>query len=289
MSNNKVLLLLILNVSTALIKCQEGNYDSLNYVNVSDKLLDELPNVRNINFDIRERNLKLSAPFEALEYESETGGPLTCGSNPFLQLSSIITEKIFQRKDLDPISPMNSITCSKTGFTCKNIYETKQSLLDEMNSIINYYNEFGAQFVKNYKYSFNKDGTFEACKEFVNEVDFLEKNDLIMSPIVKDIDIMKKEIYYNGSILVIYNYSSKFFRYTSGGIYVEDDSETDKVGFTVLKVIGWRTINNKLFWVFSYTRNNDWGIKNFGMMEDKSEYNFDYYSIKSKEATINIQ
>lgn len=281
----KTIIIILLSL-VFIIKCHQEVKEIDSFLNLSSKLLEDLPKVRNTNFDIRERKFKLAVPFDAQEYEPKTGGTLTCGSNPFLQLSSIITEKIFKRADLNPISPMNSITCYKKGFSCDKIYENKQELIDDLNLAINFYNENGAQYLSNYKYSFNKDGTFEECKKFENEIEFFKTNRFEMSLIVKDLDTMKKEIYYNGSILVIYQYSNKFFRYTSG-IY-EEDKESEKVGYTVLKVIGWRTLNNKLYWIFSYTKNG-FGINNFGMMEDKSEYNFDYFSIKYKEADLNQQ
>ena len=66
----------------------------------------------------------------------------------------------------------------------------------------------------------------------------------------------------------------KNFYHYSTGIYSKDASES--VGYNIIRVVGWQTINNKVHWVFSYTFSRSWGLFNYGLIE-QGAWDVDFY------------
>jgi hypothetical protein len=65
-----------------------------------------------------------------------------------------------------------------------------------------------------------------------------------------------------------------FYNLASTYIYFDDDLATfdDKPdmpddGFKYFRIFGWQTINGKLYWLFTYTLGNSWGINNYKLVE----------------------
>lgn len=40
-------------------------------------------------------------------------------------------------------------------------------------------------------------------------------------------------------------------------------------GMKFLRVIGWQTIDNKHYWIFTFTKGNDWEIMNYKLIASK--------------------
>lgn len=50
-------------------------------------------------------------------------------------------------------------------------------------------------------------------------------------------------------------------------IYIPDPvTDLKKEGFKFLRVVGWRTLLGKLYWVFSYTDGDSWGLNNYKLI-----------------------
>lgn len=62
--------------------------------------------------------------------------------------------------------------------------------------------------------------------------------------------------------------ASKFI-YTNyhGGIFKPEQEMPD--GYKFVRILGWQEINGKKYWTFAYTLSKDWGIDNYGIIEQK--------------------
>lgn len=52
-------------------------------------------------------------------------------------------------------------------------------------------------------------------------------------------------------------------------------------GIKILRVIGWRNLQGKTYWIFSYTQNENWGLNNYKLIAQKD------YSLKFLNFYIN--
>lgn len=48
-----------------------------------------------------------------------------------------------------------------------------------------------------------------------------------------------------------------------------------------LRVIGWQTINDKHYWIFTFTKGNDWEIMNYKLIASK-DYGLKFIDINLK-------
>lgn len=56
-----------------------------------------------------------------------------------------------------------------------------------------------------------------------------------------------------------------------------DKSQDDGIKF--LRVFGWQTIDNKHYWLFSFTKGIDWEIENYKLIASK-EFGLKFLNIK---------
>jgi len=223
--------------------------------------------VKNLNFDIRENNIAIHKPIEMGDILTQTQ-QLTCNSNVPLQISSVLSDKIFPLDKTKVISPMNSITCFREGFVCLKSYTELDELKTDMQLLVDLYNKKGAQFLTSYPYSFESStGKFPECKVFKNEIEFFDQKSIKYAELTTDFEQLKRVIFNKGPILCAFYATSSFIgNYIKGGIYVPDDSKP-KTTYYLLRIVGWRTLGEKRYWVFAFTRDDNWGIKNFGMID----------------------
>jgi hypothetical protein len=52
-----------------------------------------------------------------------------------------------------------------------------------------------------------------------------------------------------------------------------------KDGFKYFRIIGWQTVKGKVYWVFTYTLGDEWGIKNYRLVE-QGKYNLQFINFK---------
>jgi hypothetical protein len=76
-----------------------------------------------------------------------------------------------------------------------------------------------------------------------------------------------------------------FIKTATRFIYIDDDNaifeDNDMPidGFKYFRVIGWQTIKGKAYWIFTYTLGDNWGIKNYRLIEIE-KYNLAFINIK---------
>ena len=247
--------------------------------------------IKNRNFDIRENNFALHPSIYMGKFEyKET--ERTCNSNIPLQISSVVSDKIYPRNPKKYVSPMNSLTCLDDNFDCFHDYVELAHLEKDFQELVDIYNTKGGQYFENYPYSFDDQFKFPTCKEFTNEINELTTHTLeIVKYEKEDFEYFKYEIFNKGSMLAAFYAPRGFLSYIYGGIYTPDEGQ-EKVAYYLLRIIGWRDITTKdkttqqdvtkYYWIFGFTNDSGWGIGGYGMME-VGVGGFTYYNIEVKE------
>ena len=59
----------------------------------------------------------------------------------------------------------------------------------------------------------------------------------------------------------------------------EDNEVLEKDGYKYFRVFGWQTINDKVYWLFTFTLGNNWGINNYKLVE-QGKYNLQFINFK---------
>lgn len=241
-------------------------------------LNDPIP-IKNKNFDIREIGKTFHKPIDMKKYEAETSSEY-CNSNLPLQISSLISDTVYPTNEKKVVSPMNSITCFKQGYDCSVKYSKLEDLKNDMDLLIDFYNTKGAQLYDSYEYKFDKlTGKFPQCiNDFTNEVEFFsQKKRIKLVTLDKNPDVIKLRMFNYGSILGVFYADDTFLSY-GGGIYHPDNTK-EKDSYYVIRLIGWRTLDNKLYWVFAFTIDFKWGIGGYGLVE-KDAIDLTFYDIQ---------
>jgi hypothetical protein len=57
--------------------------------------------------------------------------------------------------------------------------------------------------------------------------------------------------------------------------YPEVKTPLNYDGIKFFRIIGWRTLNNKLHWIFSFTLDKNWGLGNVKLIPQK-DYNLQF-------------
>lgn len=242
--------------------------EKLKTQNYKSNFQDFVP-IRNLNFDIRENNLNMHKPIFMGKYESQAK-ELTCNSNMPLQISLILSDRIYNNIAMDNnISPMNSICCFKANYDCSVLYTDLNSLEADMMAVIRYYNQNGAQIYGNFPYTFDySTGKFPDCAWFTNEIVYFETRKVTLMKLeYNDFERIKSVIFSKGSLLAAFYPDISFISdYNQGGIFTPNQQKP-KLTYYLLRLIGWRTLNGKQYWVFGFTMDTEWGISQYGMME----------------------
>lgn len=285
--NNKTMFIMIIVTSYCqlLVETKQSitlsNYSS-DVIEVSNSLVPVL----NKNFDVRENNFSVHSPLSCLKYKPDPTKSSDCHTGLPLQLSSYISDKIFDKDNEKTISPMNSITCFKKDYDCSTLYSSLDDFETDMNSLIKFYNEKGGEYIEDFPYSFDiNTGKFTYCSEFQNKIEFFDKNKLTIRKLSSDFEVLKREIFDNGAILAAIYPDNTFVGNSSDGIYTPDE-EKAKLTYYLLRIIGWRTLENKVYWVFAFHKDNQWRINNFAMIE-VTAIEMTYYTLdKETKETI---
>ncbi len=101
---------------------------------------------------------------------------------------------------------------------------------------------------------------------------------------------IKRLIYEEGPILAMTNRNffilfvsaiKSVFSEEKNAIYFpkSSDPKQEKDGFKFLRVVGWRTLKDKLYWVFSYTQGDTWGLNNYKLIPKGDGLTFIHFKI----------
>lgn len=269
-------------------------YTSLSepHLSIYKSNIDNLDNIKNKNFVVQE-NPKISyhQAYSSLDYYGKN-----CNTNLPIQLSLVISDKL---KTKETVSPMTIIKCFIPSaeypdkYTCAKKYDFIDEILTDVKDIFkqinNYENPgyYGLMYITTPGFEYKVDqktGEFGQCTQYKNEIPFFEGSNVNLLEYytydpndTKDLESIKKILYTTGSMIGIYRAQRSFLtRYINkSGPYVKDQS--DYVGYTALRIIGWRNLNGADYWVFSYTKEKTFGMLNYGMinMHDDSLFLID--------------
>ena len=208
-----------------------------------------------------------------------------CNTNLPIQLSIILSENPLQLTRL--MSPMNMITCNnkKVAYSCDKVYTDFDAINEDLIFYKKYLNENGSQYLDSFPYEISNknEGKFNDCVS-KNEIDPLVENQIVEKnynngDINKRNNDMKNDIYNYGSLLGLYNAPEDFDKFTASfankGIFT---SEKEGVAYVALRIVGWKTIDNKEYWIFSYT-DDKFGFFNYGYIDTLLPINFLGFSI----------
>lgn len=241
--------------------------------------------VKSKDFIVNQRkDLSFHKPYFSKEFQNKP-----CNTNLPIQLSLVLSDRLKLDNNIY-LSPMYLIECLnpiETPYSCNINYNDSESLMTDINKMLDILKEKGAVLTNSRPYDINKEtGIFNTCANFQNEIPSLETNPFTLITYHEEKDIeteaVKEVLYNKGSMLAVINAPASFlFDYRNvGKPYIMDDSP--KKGFFILRVIGWRTIDNIEYWVFSFTFDKDFGIFNYGMIEFKKA-NLTFMDITTKE------
>jgi hypothetical protein len=230
-------------------------------------------------YNILDNKSKLFEPFFTGYYNDKMD---ECNTSLPIQLSLILSE--YPLKLSKVMSPMNMITCKteKVAYSCDLKYKDFNSINEDLIAYIKYLNTNGSQYFDSFPYPISNKmvGKFTDCVN-KNEIDSLINNQ-INAHNYDNYDIekrnmeMKYDIYTKGSLLGLYNAPIKSFKrfkatYANKGIFSSQDKEEE---YVALRIIGWKTIDDKEYWIFSYTGDESFGMFNYGFIDANAPIDF---------------
>lgn len=232
----------------------------------------ENPIIKLKNFIVTQR---INYPFHKAYYSKEHNFK-PCNTNLAIQLSLVVSDALKLKSD-SYVSPMYLIEClddtNTNMYNCDNTYESLEKIISDLNKMVSILKTKGAVFLKTREYYVNESGTFNKCQEFDNEIESLKKYPFRIytynENLDKELEVIKSILYNKGTLLAVFNAPRSFlYDYKNEGKpYIMDESE--KQGYYILRIIGWKTLNDKEYWIFSFTYDESFGIFNYGMIEIK--------------------
>lgn len=81
---------------------------------------------------------------------------------------------------------------------------------------------------------------------------------------------MKKDLYWLIWTVNLNKLANRDIKDIDGAIYTPQEiTPIRHEGIKFFRVVGWRTLQSKTYWVFSYTLNEKWGLNNYKLIAQR--------------------
>jgi hypothetical protein len=242
------------------------------------QMLTDIQEVNNKNFIVQQKNtLSYHTAYSSLDANDED-----CNTNLAIQLSLVLSDKLKTPITISPMSIIQCYTPTNSNFVpynCSVKFDDLDSIITGLNYMMKQINQSGLQYITTSPYIVDETtGEFPDCQtDYKNEIPFFNRSDKHQLTVelydpskIDDLVSIKKIIYNTGSMLGLYKASRSFIRryINASGPFVPDTSPID--GYYALRIIGWRVLQDKLYWVFTFTREKSFGMLNYGLIDYNS-------------------